>query len=77
MPFWEAEEVKDEVQPAAPAPVQGEADDALEAKKINSVEREMIRKALLLYNGRRKLAAEKLGISERTLYRKIKEYGLE
>ena len=77
VPFWEAEEVKDEAQPAAPAPVQGEADDALEAKKINSVEREMIRKALLLYNGRRKLAAEKLGISERTLYRKIKEYGLE
>ncbi|MDE7457228.1 MAG: hypothetical protein K2M77_00025, partial [Muribaculaceae bacterium] len=27
--------------------------------------------------GRRKLAARELGISERTLYRKIKEYGLD
>ncbi len=39
-------------------------------------ERELIRKALEKHNGRRKEAAQELGISERTLYRKIKEYDL-
>ena len=37
----------------------------------------MIKKALGKYNGKRKMAARELGISERTLYRKIKEYGIE
>ena len=37
----------------------------------------MIKKALVVHNGRRKAAADELGISERTLYRKIKEYGLD
>jgi DNA-binding NtrC family response regulator len=37
----------------------------------------MIKKALGKYNGKRKMAAGELGISERTLYRKIKEYGIE
>jgi DNA-binding NtrC family response regulator len=37
----------------------------------------MIRKALEKYNGKRKMAAQELGISERTLYRKIKEYGID
>ncbi len=41
------------------------------------MEKEMIRKALKKHKGRRKEAAEDLGISERTLYRKIKEYELE
>lgn len=36
----------------------------------------MIRKALEKYKSRRKEAARELGISERTLYRKIKQYGL-
>ncbi len=40
-------------------------------------EREMIRRALGRNEGRRKAAAAELNISERTLYRKIKEYGLE
>jgi len=44
---------------------------------ISEVEKEMIIKALERHNGKRKLAAADLGISERTLYRKIKEYGLE
>ncbi|MBQ7221951.1 MAG: sigma-54-dependent Fis family transcriptional regulator [Bacteroidales bacterium] len=38
---------------------------------------ELIKKAIEKHGGRRKAAAEELGISERTLYRKIKEYGLE
>ena len=41
------------------------------------MEKEMIGKALDKYNGRRKDAAEELGISERTLYRKIKQYEIE
>jgi transcriptional regulator with PAS, ATPase and Fis domain len=39
-------------------------------------EKEMIRRALEKHRGRRKSAAGELGISERTLYRKINEYGL-
>jgi transcriptional regulator with PAS, ATPase and Fis domain len=37
----------------------------------------MIRKALKRHNGKRKNAAKELGISERTLYRKIKEFNIE
>jgi DNA-binding NtrC family response regulator len=40
-------------------------------------ERELIQKALDKHRGRRKYAAEELGISERTLYRKIKEYDIQ
>ena len=48
-----------------------------ESLSLAGKEVEMIRKALEKYNGKRKLAAHELGISERTLYRKIKEYGIE
>lgn len=61
--YWEAEEV-----------------DAVEenpTRSLEDTERELIRQTLNQTNGRRKAAADKLGISERTLYRKIKEYGLE
>ena len=44
---------------------------------LEDMEKEMIRKALKKYNGKRKDASEELGISERTLYRKIKQYELE
>ena len=43
---------------------------------ITEKEMELIRKALEKYDGKRKPAARELGISERTLYRKIKEYDL-
>lgn len=43
---------------------------------ISEVEKDMITKALDRHKGKRKLAAKDLGISERTLYRKIKEYDL-
>lgn len=52
-------------------------DEAEENLSLQSSERELIRKALQRHNGKRKSAAQELGISERTLYRKIKEYGLE
>jgi transcriptional regulator with PAS, ATPase and Fis domain len=48
-----------------------------ESLSLADKEVEMIRKALEKHNGKRKLAAHELGISERTLYRKIKEYGIE
>lgn len=47
-----------------------------ESLSLTEKEIELIRKALEKYSGKRKLAAEELGISERTLYRKIKEYGI-
>ena len=50
--------------------------DIEENLSIEEREREIIRQALMAANGNRKAAAAKLGISERTLYRKIKEYGL-
>ena len=48
-----------------------------ESLSIEAKEKELIIKALSKHNGKRKLAAEDLGISERTLYRKIKEYQLD
>ena len=48
-----------------------------ETLSLQKKEEDMIRKALAKYNRKRKNAAKELGISERTLYRKIKEYGLE
>lgn len=62
-PYWEAEEV-DTIEENQP-------------RSLEDTERELIRQTLTQTNGRRKVAADKLGISERTLYRKIKEYGLE
>ena len=44
---------------------------------LDEIEKEMIGKALEKHHGKRKAAAQDLKISERTLYRKIKEYGLD
>jgi len=48
-----------------------------ESLSLTDREKELIMKALEKNNGKRKLAAAELGISERTLYRKIKEYRLD
>ncbi len=48
-----------------------------EPLSLDEAEKELIRKALIKHNGKRKSAAQDLNISERTLYRKIKEYGLD
>lgn len=48
-----------------------------ETMSLDDVEKEMIKKALERNRGRRRAAAKELDISERTLYRKIKLYGLE
>jgi transcriptional regulator with PAS, ATPase and Fis domain len=47
-----------------------------ESLSLEEKEKEMIRKALQKHRNRRRSAAQELGISERTLYRKIKEYNL-
>ncbi len=49
---------------------------AIESLSIQEKELELIKKSLEKHSGKRKLAAEELGISERTLYRKIKQFDL-
>ena len=71
-------------QPPFPAPVilknaghdniQDTEEFVEESLSLEDKEIEMIRKSIDKHNGKRKLAARELGISERTLYRKIKEY---
>jgi len=51
-------------------------DPASSNLRVDDSERELIRRALEASGGNRKEAASRLGRSERTLYRKIKEYGL-
>jgi transcriptional regulator with PAS, ATPase and Fis domain len=63
-------------------PIIQEADDfethveVEESLSLEDREKELIQKALEKHRGKRKYAAAELGISERTLYRKIKEYNL-
>ena len=47
-----------------------------ESLSLSQTEKDLIKKALQKHRNRRKYAAQELGISERTLYRKIKEYDL-
>lgn len=82
------EEVKVNIRPAEnPIPIVKEYHEDFEDQiqdsevieeslSLQKKEIDMIRKALEKYNGRRKNAARELGISERTLYRKIKEYDI-
>ena len=48
----------------------------IESLSIHDKELELIKKSLEKHKGKRKLAAKELGISERTLYRKIKQFNL-
>ena len=57
--------------------IQDAEDVEEECLSLEEVEKDLIRKALARYNGKRKYAAAALKISERTLYRKIKELNLE
>ncbi len=63
-PFAEAEEISEDTATHQPL-------------SLEDTERELIRATLHRNGGRRKDTARQLGISDRTLYRKIKEYGLE
>lgn len=57
-------------------PIQEYVEQEATPLSIRDMERNNIEKALNKYNGNRKKAAEELEISERTLYRKIKEFGI-
>jgi len=54
-----------------------EVESTPQPQTLEDMERKMIKQTLEKYRGKRKAAAEELKISERTLYRKIKEYGIE
>jgi DNA-binding NtrC family response regulator len=56
-------------------PIQNHA-EVEESLSLEEKEKEFIKKALIKYKGRRKMAARELGISERTLYRKMNEYDI-
>ena len=49
----------------------------LESLNLNDLSRQMLEKALERNGGNRKKAAQELGMSDRTLYRRLKQYGLE
>ena len=63
--------------PAMDDDIQDTEEYVEESLSLDEVEKEMIRKALERHHGKRKSAAKDLNISELTLYRKIKEYGLD
>lgn len=48
-----------------------------ETLNLNDIGKQLVEKALERNHGNRKKAAQELGISDRTLYRRIKQYGLE
>ena len=54
-----------------------EHEELEESLSLGDREKELIKKALEKHRGKRKYAAQELGISERTLYRKIKEFDIE
>jgi len=67
-------------QPSQPVLMNGDIQEHVEVEEslnIMDKEKELIIKALKKHRGKRKDAALDLGISERTLYRKLKEYNIE
>ena len=71
------------VQPIQPAFEDAEAEEYIEPEKeleslnLNDLGKQMLEKALERNHGNRKKAAQELGISDRTLYRRLKQYGLD
>ena len=71
--FFEATDYEEFV----PEELKDDVDSENNTGILSTLSEELIKKTLQETCNRRKLAAQRLGISERTLYRKIKEYGLE
>ena len=71
------------INPITPALEDAEAEEYIEPEKepenlnLNDLGKQMREKALERNKGNRKKAAQELGISDRTLYRRLKQYGLE
>jgi DNA-binding NtrC family response regulator len=63
--------------PAAPEFIDVEVSEAGPTPSVEDVQKELIKKVLKKHGGRKDLAAIDLKMSTRTLYRKIKEYGIE
>ena len=79
----DVDDLPDDIPPLHPdrieagrAPLDAAGPDGLVGRPLEEVERYYIQKALELTSGKREEAAAMLGIGERTLYRKIKEWGL-
>jgi len=84
--YKDFEDIKDPMQPVIVHPQENhnrdnepiqEPEEVEESLSLQKKEIEFIRRALVKHDGKRKDAAHELGISERTLYRKIKEYDIE
>ena len=69
--------LRDEPYQNTASPRVREVEEVAQSLSLVEVERQLIKRALEKHSNRRKDAAEELGISERTLYRKIKEYDLK
>lgn len=68
------------ISPYTPSAEDAEAEEIKpeqECLNLSDLGRQMVEKALERNNGNRKKAAQELGISDRTLYRRIKQYGLD
>jgi transcriptional regulator with PAS, ATPase and Fis domain len=65
------------IEPVEKDNIQDTEEFVEESLSLEEKEIELIKKALEKHNGKRKYAAQELGISERTLYRKIKEYDIK
>jgi len=68
-------EIRQPIEPQFVEPIQ-DSEVIEESLLIQDKEIDLIKKALAKHHGKRKKAANELGISERTLYRKIKEYNI-
>ncbi len=76
-PYADTYSEKDQIRPIIIDDSSYESTEVVEENlSLEEMEKELIRKALKKHNGKRKEAASDLGISERTLYRKIKQYDL-
>ena len=71
------EKIKDRVKNIDDAKAFALQDDSVGEVSMQDIEQEIIERTLIKMDGNRRKAAKALNISERTLYRKIKEYGLE
>jgi transcriptional regulator with PAS, ATPase and Fis domain len=65
------------IEPIEKESIQDTEEFVEESLSLSDKEIELIKKALEKHKGKRKYAAQELGISERTLYRKIKEYDID
>lgn len=78
--FWHDEVPESQVSHRQPSAVEAEAEEIgsdSESLNLDDLGRQMVEKALYRNDGNRKKAAQELGISDRTLYRRIKRYGLD